>query len=765
MNTVKILKKMTTEEKARLLCGTTQNSIGGFESSAGPIPEIALQDGGTGINFMHLFGRGLFNMELVKEYSPEEGFRVINDFYEPDKLTEREKVLRKAIHDRLTELRSGIDEAPGCYPPGILLASTWNPKVVYETGRALGMEAAVYRVGVLLGTPNCNILREPVNGRFFEGYSEDPFLAKTLAPEMCKGVESMGIASNVKHFTCNNLEKNRQTVNELIDERTMREIYFPAFEECSKVSSTLMTAYPRINGKYCTENPWLLIDVLRKGWGYEGVTVTDWDAKTTDMGNSVSCSQDLFMPGPRDPSEIVKAVKDGVLSVKDLDRAAKRVLDLIYRFSNVKAPEGLTSAKYKKTGDKAAFDAAAEGIVMLKNKGNLPLTERSKVVFFGPERFKDYGSGSAKVLTSRTGDLYDELCSILGSSKVLRNDIEAYKKGAVAIVIETIESGEGCDRPDLKLNKKTVSTIRKLAKERGKGKVCLILNTPGPVELGEIEDDVDSIFAVFYPGMMGARAMAGILTGKINPSGSLPCTFPVSYKDTPAYLCYPDSLTCRYGEGIYTGYRGYQKRGIKPMYSFGYGLSYSVFKADQIESSHKGNKVYVKCRLTNTGKRDGKKIVQIYVSKHTPQTGREPFRLVGFAKPLVKAGLYKDVAVSFDKSELSYFDEEYGKFLIEGGRYDIYISLNGCDDLIPAGNIYIEGSDELKCGSDWPISRIAESKALTDAVAKDFESLGFPLVAFAVNLEYVPSMKLSELFGETDKLVNFKKAAKEYRPE
>ena len=201
------------------------------------------------------------------------------------------------------------------------------------------------------------------------------------------------------------------------------------------------------------------------------------------------------------------------------------------------------------------------------------------------------------------------------------------------------------------------------------------------------------------------------------------------------------------------------------MYSFGYGLSYSGFKADQAGSSCKGNKITVKCRLTNTGKMDGKKVVQIYVSKHTMQTGREPFRLVGFAKPLIKAGSSKDLAVSFEMNELSYFDEEYGKFLIEGGRYDIYISLTGCDDLIPAGNIYVEGSDELKCGPDWPISRIAESKALTDAVAKDFEALGFPFVAFAVNLEYVPSMKLSELYRETDKLVNFKKAAKEYRPE
>ena len=765
MNIKNFLKKMTIEDKARLLCGTTPNSIGGFESAAGTIPVLALQDGGTGINFMHVFGRGIIDMEIVKKYSPEEGFHVLTNYYEQDKLTDNEKALRKEVNDCLTEFRSGIDEAPGCYPPGILLASTWNPKTVYETGKALGLEAAVYKVGVLLGTPNCNILREPVNGRFFEGYSEDPYLAKTLAPEMCKGVESMGVAANVKHFACNNLEINRQKINELIDERTIREIYLPAFEACSKAASTLMTAYPQINGVYCSENKWLLKDILEKEWGYKGTTVTDWDAITTNMGMAVANGEDIFMPGPRDPSEIVKAVEDGVLSMKDLDAAAKSVLELIGRFSGIKAPEGLTASKYKKTGDKAAYDAAAEGIVMLKNKGSLPLKKTSRVVFFGPERFRDYGTGSAKVTTSRTTDLYEELSRQLGSNRVYKDDIEAYKKGATAIVIETIESGEGCDRPDLKLNKKTVSTIKKLAKERGKGRICLILNTPGPVELEGIEDIADSVFAVFYPGMMGARAMADILTGKVNPSGCLPCTFPASYKDTPAYLCYPDSLTCRYGEGIYVGYRGYQKRNIKPLYSFGYGLSYSKFMVNYIVSTTKGNKVNITCYLTNTGKTDGKKVVQVYAAKRKPVTGREPYRLVGFAKPMIKAESGKEITITIDKRELSYFDEEHKKFLTEGGKYDLFVSINGCDDLIPAGDIYVDGSEELKCGPSWTLKQIAEKKELTDALAKDCEAIGMPFMFFTVNLEYVPSMKLYEVFKEPEKLTNFQKACEEFRPD
>ena len=758
MDTEMLLQQMTVEDKARLLCGTTPFSIGGFEASCGFIPELNIQDGGTGVNHGHLFTRLFGN--LTDEHKAAELMDILFSYFEPGKLSKDEKVLRDKAEAFLTEYRNGIDIAPGCYPPGILLGATWDPQTVYETGRVLGMEAAVYHIGVLLGTPNCNILREPVNGRFFEGYSEDPFLTKILAPEMCKGVESMGIASDVKHFACNNLEINRKTINELIGIRALREIYFPAFEACCKYATTLMSAYPSINGTHCMEDPWLLKEVLREEWGYEGVTVTDWGGNIKDDGDSVTAGQDLFMPGPWDPSKIVKAVEEGRLSESDLDAAAGRVLDLIDSFADVKAPPELTASEYKKQGDEAAYKAAAEGIVMLKNNGHLPLKKTSEVVFFGPCRFQDYGKGSAEVFTDRTTDLYCELTEILGEPRVMKDDIEAFRKGATAIVIETVVSGEGNDRPDLKMNAKTVSLIKKLAKDKGKGRICLILNVPGPVELEGLEEAVDSIFAVFYPGMMGAKAMADILTGKINPSGALPCTFPVSYKDTPAYLCYPDNLTCVYGEGIYVGYRGYQKRGIKPLYPFGFGLSYSKFVVSDIFGVRDGDTFSVTCNVSNKSKADGKAVVQLYISKTKPRTPRAPAWLVGFSKPLVEAGSSKTVTVNFDIQELAYYDEEYGKFLIEGGQYELFVSLKGCDDLIPAGNIYItDGSEELKCGSAWTLKQISERKELTDALKKDCANLGLPYMGFIINLQYDPGTKLNELFPETDVLKNFNEAA------
>ncbi len=764
MNTKKFLKKMTLEDKAKLLCGTGPFSIGGFESAAGPVPELAMQDGGTGLNHQHFFQR--FMKEPPKDINPQEGMHVFFNFYEPDKLTAREKEIRQNFISKITEYRGGIDEAPGCYPPGILLASTWNPKTVYETGKALGMEASVYRIGVLLGTPNCNILREPVNGRFFEGYSEDPFLAKTLAPEMCKGVESMGVSSNVKHFACNNLEINRMNIDELVSMRALREIYFPAFEACCKVASTLMTAYPKINGVHCHENPWLLKTVLREEWGYKGVAMTDWDSCKGSTGDAEAAGQDIFMPGPWDSSDIVKAVNDGRLPVKDLDTAALRVLELIDKFSSVKKPEGLTTSKYRKAGDKAAYNAAAEGIVMLKNNGSMPLKKNAKAVFFGPDRFQDSGWGSAEVKTDRTTCLSEELGKILRSKNVLKDDIEAFRKGATAVVIETVDSGESADRPDLKMNKKTVSMIKKLAKNKGKGKICLILNVPGPVELDGLEKSVDSIFAVFYPGMMGGKAMADIMTGAVNPSGALPCTFPVRYEDTPAYLCYPDNLTCNYGEGIYVGYRGYMKRGIKPLFPFGYGLSYSEFAVNSILGTRKGNKFSVTFNIENKSKKDGKTVVQLYASKRKAGTSRAPVELIGFAKPLIRAGEEAEVKISFDKNELSYFDEELGKFLIEGGTYDLLLGLNGCEDLISAGSIYIaDCSPELKCGSSWKMNRILKEKVLTDALKKDCAAIGFPFEGLLEMARWFPHQTFAEAAREPEKFTEFLSACKEFKEE
>lgn len=750
------LKKMPLEDKARLLCGRSPFSIGGIECGGTDIPVLYIQDGGTGINFEQLF-QDRDNGE-AEGFSAGEIRRVITLFYHTDELTDHEKILREKISQRLSEIKGNITSAPGCYPPGILLGATWNPEVVHEVSGALGMEARAYKIGILLGTPNCNLLRDPRNGRFFEGYSEDPCLAKTLAPEMCRGVEESGVASNAKHFACNNLEINRVGIDEKIPVRAIEELYLPAFEACSGVSSVFMSAYVSINGTKCTENKWLLTDVLRDRWGFEGAVVTDWAACTGKAGDSLAAGNDLFMPGPWDHTDIVATVKDGRVPEERLDEACRRILELIDRHAGVSLPDGFTDEEYVAKGRKAAYDAACEGIVMLINKEDaFPLKEGSSVVFFGKNkgRFRDYGTGSAQVFTDRTTILTDELSRVPGFENAAFDDYEAFRKGATAVVVETMDSSEGADRADLRLTKETRLILDKLINDRGTGKICLILNTPGPVELGIYKTELDGLFAVFYPGMEGGRAMADIMTGKVNPSGRLPVTFPERLEDVPSYLSYPDSFSCVYGEGIYVGYRGYQKSKVTPLFPFGYGLSYTDFEICEMTSEVNDSKVCNTVTVKNSGMVSGKVTLQIYSHKVNPDVPRPENELRTFGKYFLEAGETKTVELVFDVSELMYYDADRGSFLLEEGAYEIRCGLD-CENLPASSVIRIDdGSPELKCGISWPCGRIAQHKELEEALKKDVLAHGDDYGLYLSNCIYMPFMPISDIYPDSSKFGDF----------
>ena len=759
-----LLKKLPIEDKARLLCGRSPFSVGGLECEGIKIPVLNMQDGGTGINYEQLF--------QDRQNGEAEGFtageirRVTSLFYRTDELTDHEKELREKISLRLAEIKGDITSAPGCYPPGILLGATWDPQTVHETAEALGMEAKVYNVGVLLGTPNCNLLRDPRNGRFFEGYSEDPVLAGTLAPEMCKGVEESGVASDAKHFACNNLEINRVGMDEKIPERAIEELYLPAFRECAGVSSTFMSAYVSINGIKCTENRHLLTDVLRGSWGFGGTVVTDWGACTGKTGDSLASGNDLFMPGPWDHTDIVEAVRDGRVSEERLNEACSRVLDLIDRHADVSLPAGFTDEEYVARGRKAAYKAAAEGIVMLINRdGAFPLKEGGTVVFFGNERgrFRDYGTGSAQVFTDRTTVLPDELMKISGFENVLFDDIEAFRKGAAAVVIETVESSEGADRADLGLSEETRSLLDSLLEDRGNGKVCLILNTPGPVTLGKYKEQLDGLFAVFYPGMEGGRAMADILTGRVNPSGHLPVTFPGRLEDIPSFLCYPDSFSCVYGEGIYAGYRGYQKRRIRPDFPFGYGLSYTDFAVTEMSSELSGGRVCNTVTVKNSGKAAGKVTLQIYSHKTCPDVPRPENELRAFGKFFLEAGEEKTVRLDFGCDELRYYDSDRGSFLLEEGDYEIRCGFD-CEDLPISSVIRIDdGSEELRCGISWPCGKIARFPELEAALKKDVELHGDDWGLYLSDCIYMPFKPVCEIYPGATSYEGFASACRDFR--
>ena len=757
-----ILANMPLEDKARLVCGRSPFSVGGMDE----IPVLFIQDGGTGINYEQLF-QDRENGE-ADGFSAEEAFRVIRLFYHTEELTEHEKLLREKISERLAEIKGNITSAPGCYPPGILLGATWNPETVRKTGNALGMEARAYNVGVLLGTPNCNLLRDPRNGRFFEGYSEDPCLSKTLAPQMCIGVEEEGVASNAKHFACNNLEINRVGMDENIPERALQELYFPAFKECAKYASTFMSAYVSINGTKCTENKWLLTDVLRDLWGFDGMVVTDWGACTGKTGDSLAAGNDLFMPGPWDPEDIVLAVKEGHVTEERLNEACKRILTLIEKYSDARLSDGFTDEDYVSQGRRAAYDAASEGIVMLINKDGLfPLKEGSSVVFFGNGhgRFRDYGNGRAQVFTDRTTVLPEELSKIPGFENIAFDDYEAYQNGSLAVVIETMDSREGADRADLKLSGETCAILDKLIQNRGNGKICLILNTPGPVELGPYKDELDGLFAVFYPGMEGGRAMADILTGKVNPSGHLPVTFPERLEDIPSFLCYPDSFSCVYGEGIYTGYRGYQKRKIKPMFPFGYGLTYTSFRIEGMTSEVNNGRVCNTVTVKNTGSLSGKVTLQIYSHKACPEVLRPENELRAFGKYALEAGEEKAVTIVFDIDELRYYDADRKAFLLEEGAYEIRCGFD-CGDLPVSSVIRIEdGSAELKCGISWPCGKIAQHPELEAALKADVEAHGDDYALYLSDCIYMPFRPVCDIYPRSSRYEGFLAACRGFRHE
>lgn len=744
---------MTVEEKASLLCGASSFKTRGVPGKG--VPGIMMLDGGTGINFEQLFS------DLYSGYAKDNGYtstdldNTARLFFEDDKLTEHEKSLRDHIREDLKAITGDDMISPGCYPPGIVLGSTWDPEVIRRTGEALGYEAQRYRIGCLLGTSNVNLLREPRNGRFFEGYSEDPYLAGQLAKEFVKGVESTGVASNVKHYAANNLEINRIGIDEHIGERALREMYLPAFRECVSAGvSTVMAAYPSINGKKCVENRELLRDILKEEWEFNGPVMTDWGACTGKTGDALGAGTDIFMPGPWDSTDIIDAVKDGRVTSEELDDAVRRVLELTFKCEKISS--SLSYEEYIEKGDRAAYKAALEGIVLLRNDGVLPLSPERPLFVFGRSTLRDCGSGSAQVFTDRYHDLRD--CLDISSA----DDLKAWEDSpsAVALVVCSLPSAEGTDRADLEMDDETKKILKYLisAKKQDQ-KVILILNVPGPVVLTEFIDDTDAVILTYYPGMMGAKALSDIMTGKVSPSGKLTVTWPLRYEDTPAFLNYPDGFTCNYGEGIFVGYRGYEKRKIIPLFPFGFGLTYSRFAISDVrvdqDRLRKGDEIIVRCTLRNEGSVDAAEVVQVYVGDLRSRLNKPVKELKAFGRYFLRAGESRDITFSIRTEDLASYDEDFGRFLVEDGIYEIYVGTSSADIKGKTSITLVEGDEEYRLGTGSTVGEIREYKDLWETLLKDIEDHGLDISALVAASRYVPSMKILEVYPEATDLTGF----------
>ena len=591
-----------------------------------------------------------------------------------------------------------------CFPTASCSANTFRPELLRKMGNAMAEEAKFYDVSVILG-PGVNIKRNPRCGRNFEYFSEDPFLAGRMGAEEVKGIQEKDISVSLKHFAFNNSENFRFMGDSIVDMRAMREIYLKQFEFIVKSAHphTLMCAYNKLNGVHCSENEWLLNQVLRKEWGFDGLVMSDWGT-THDRVKGVRSGLDLEMPGDNAICRkwLLDAIKDGTLDIKDLDAAVRNVLTLV--------------GKYKKHDSFAvdweahhelAKNIALEGAVLLKNDGLLPLEEKEDYLIVGElfERFRYQGAGSSminpKYLCSpkeafdKHGVSYKyEQGYRIGDSKsndaLVRQTVLAskdYDKVVVFIGLTDWFEYEGGDRENISLPQNQLELVDALIRENKK--VVVVLFGGSAVELPFYER-VDSILDMFLSGQSGGEATYELLFGKANPSGRLAETWPLSYKDVPFGNEFAVERQEVYKESIYVGYRYYLSANKEVRFPFGYGLSYTTFEFKNLKVEQKEKGLLVRVDVTNAGNRGGDEVVQLYVSSPRNITHKPLRELKGFAKVSLEPKETKTVSIEVDEEDLKYFDVDENRFVLEEGEYDIQIGRNSAD-IVLSEKLTIQG--------------------------------------------------------------------------
>lgn len=592
------------------------------------------------------------------------------------------------------------------FPTAATVASGWNPENSYRIGRAIGKEAHKYGIHVVLG-PGANIKRNPTAGRNFEYFSEDPYLAGKMAAAEVNGIQSEGVGVSVKHFALNNSENYRFMGESIADMRAIREIYLKVFEIVVKEShpATMMCAYNKINGVYCCENKWLLTDVLRREWGFDGLVMTDWGAMH-DRVKSLQTGLDLEMPGDTNICRrwILDGVKDGTLAMEDLDRCVANILRVIEKYAEKMADDCDFEAN-----DRFACEIAEDCAVLLKNDGVLPLAADNKILIVGDlfEKMRYQGAGSSMINPTKVTSPKAAFDS-MGIPYVFRrgyaeNRLEPQKEFIVDAVAaaekyETVlvfagltdyVESEGCDRENMRLPENQLVLIDALCKT-GK-KVIVVLFGGSPMEL-PFADEVSAILNMYLPGQNGGTACANLLFGKSNTSGRLAETWPLKYEDVPFGNEFGKTINEVYKESVFVGYRYYATVKKRVRYPFGYGLSYTTFEYWDMKVRENGEKITVSCEVANNGKRDGADVVQLYVKAPQSNIFKPERELRAFQKVYVKAGESVKVELTVSKADLRYFDIKENDWVSEGGEYELQL----CSDsqtVILSKSVQIEGKN------------------------------------------------------------------------
>lgn len=611
--------------------------------------------------------------------------------------------LRKQNTDKKTSDGIGLgNSVPAtCMPPAATSACSWDEDLLREEGEALAEECLQEKVSVILG-PGTNIKRSPVCGRNFEYFSEDPLLAGKMSANLINGCQSKGIGNSLKHFACNSQEAFRMVVNEVIDERTIREIYFPAFEIAVKEAQpwTVMNSYNRINGVYASQNYWLQEQVLRKEWGFKGLVLTDWGA-SVDRIPGLENGTDLEMPssGTLNTQRIIDAVNNGTLKEEVLDKRVDNVVDLI-----IKSKPALEKEfKFDIEAHHSIARKVAEGsMVLLKNEGGiLPLKSGAKVAVIGElakaPRFQ--GAGSSVINPTKLDNAYDELVKLgvdvtyaqgyekgkdeINSQLVSEAKNVAAKADVALVFVGLTEEfeGEGYDRENINMPSSHNNLVSEIAKANENTVVVL---AGGSVVYIPWISEAKALLNSGLGGQAGGSAVANILTGKVNPSGKTAETYPLTFDDNPTFGNYPGGpVVSEHKESVYIGYRYYDTAEKKVLFPFGYGLSYTTFEYSGIKLSAKEindtDTLKVSFTIKNTGNVDGAEIAQVYVADKESTIFRPKKELRAFTKVFLKAGESKEVTLELSKRAFAYYNVNLGDWHVESGDFEIMVGASSRD--------------------------------------------------------------------------------------
>lgn len=695
MNIQKLLEELTVEEKAALLAGVDfmfTNSIPRLN-----IPSVRMSDGPHGLR--------------VQKEGGDNGV-------------------------------AGSEPAT-CFPTAVSTASSWNPDNTYKMGVAIAEEMLHYGIDVLLGPGAC-IKRNPLCGRNFEYFSEDPLLAGKMAAAEVNGVQSKGCGVSVKHFALNNAENFRFMGDSVCDMRAIREIYLKVFEIIVKESKphTMMCAYNKINGEYCCENKWLLTGVLRNEWGFDGVVMSDWGA-THDRVKGVSAGLDLEMPGDTDICRkwIIDAAKSGTLKMEALDKAVENILRLVQRYENNQKDIDVDWEAHNVLAAEIAEDCA----VLLKNGGVLPLDKSERILVVGDlfDKMRYQGAGSSMInptFLSTPKIAFDEhkvayeFCRGYAENKLEADDkliaeavakAKGYDKVLVFAGLTDYVESEGGDRENMQLPANQLALIDALIKA-GK-KITVVLYGGSPMEL-PFADNVSAILNMYLPGQNGGTATYNLLFGVKSPCGKLAETWVKSYADVPFGNDFSKTVNEIYKESVFVGYRYYLTVNKEVCYPFGYGLSYTTFDYWDMQIEENNEEYKVSCEVVNNGKYDGAEIVQLYVK--APQGVFKPLKeLKGFTKVYLKAGESKKVAITVKKDDLRYWNVKENRWATEGGEYELQLC-SDCQTVKLSQTVTVEGDRATLPYSDSvnAIYGNVQFDKVTDSVFEEMSGIKIPVI-------------------------------------